>query len=257
AGGGPGAGYGIRNSVWHGPAFSVGVFSVGGRGLLAYVGDLEFCAVAAGFDIDGDRILLGAGHHVGDDAAAIAIGRCHGCRWELGLIKGADLVGRVATLEVGGDRMHASDGDRSCAVFLHLRAGVDLDAQLADGLIGIVGAEGAEWRIDFYLAAFLGYMRGFGDVVSDEDDRGNAENSDAHDYGDDDQNYFERAATACRRGSNWRRCRGGGGASGNGCAALVAKFCVRAEGRATGIAECHISPRKGDVFSSTREYNAD
>ena len=44
--------------------------SVGRRQLLAYVGDLEFGAVAVGFDVDGDHVFL----IVGDDGAAILVG---------------------------------------------------------------------------------------------------------------------------------------------------------------------------------------
>src|ERR1700685_2973642 len=100
-------------------------------------------------------------------------------------------------------------------------------------------------------------MRAFGDAIADDADRGDAKNSDADDYGDDDQDDLQSTAAAgggrsrCRR--RGRRTEAGSGAARSNrsrsdrCPTLVAELRVRVQSCAARIAECHTSPRKSAV----------
>jgi hypothetical protein len=211
------------------------------RQFLAHTGDLEFCGVTAGLDIDRDHILLIGG----DNGAVVLIGSVDRGTWEPGFVEATDFIDRIAALEIGCNGVHVSEAYRGCAVFLGLRSRVNVDTEIFGCLFGILGGfDGAEWTLHLYVITFLGDVRMFGEVNADDGKHSNAEDAEANDHGDDSKDSFESAVVARRR---WHRRRGSHDRSrwcgGDGSAAFIAETCGSSERCAAGIAECHKSPR--------------
>ena len=84
-------------------------------------------------------------------------------------IEAANLIHGIAALKCGSDGAHASKGRGSCAFFLDLGAGIDIDAQILDRLVRIFGCLYAAKRsFDFDVIAFLRDMRIPGEMQGHE-----------------------------------------------------------------------------------------
>src|ERR1043166_3123778 len=145
---------------------------------------MKLGTVAAGFDIDGDHV----GSSVGDDSAAIPVGGADVRAGKLAAVEFADFVGCIAAFERGGNGVHAAERGAGGAVFLDLCSGIDINAQVFCGLIGIFGSfHSAEGSFDFDVVAILGDVGMPGDAKPDNCEHGYAENSKRDDRADDER----------------------------------------------------------------------
>src|ERR1051326_4932977 len=152
---------------------------------------MKLGTVAAGFDIDGYHV----GSSVGDDSAAIPVGGADVRAGKLAAIEFADFVGCIAAFERGGNGVHAAERRHAGAVFLNLRSGIHINAQVFCDLIGIFGSfHGAERSFGLDVVTILSDVGMPGDAETDNGEHGDAENSEKNDRANDDEDSLEAAA---------------------------------------------------------------
>src|SRR5579864_5791835 len=154
---------------------------------------MKLGTVPAGFDVDGYHV----GSSVGDDGAAIPVGGADVRAGKLPAVEFANFVGRIAAFERGSDGVHAAESGAGGAVLLNLCSGIDINAQIFGGLVGIFGSfHGAEGSFDFDVLAILGDVGLPGDAETDNGEHGNAENTKEDDRANHDEDSLEAAAAA-------------------------------------------------------------
>src|SRR5204863_8602660 len=118
----------------------------------ADVGDVDQGLSLLRLDVNGEHVTF----IVGNNCVLLFIGNGDVGVGKSLFVEVGDAFGRIVGFKVGRDGMHRAHGDAGGAAFTGAGARVDINSEIAGGVIGVVGAlDGADGSPDARLAAGL------------------------------------------------------------------------------------------------------
>jgi hypothetical protein len=163
-------------------------------GLANHVGDVKVRPVIGGFNIDCDnRPSIRR-----DNRVVFPITLGHVGVGKPVFIEVEHLTRSVRRLEFCGDGLHPTHDHRGCVGFESVGARVDIDADVADCILGVLrGRHFSKWSYDLDVVSILGNMSPSGNVEADQRSRNRAQNPEHDNYAHNDKERFQ-AFAGCR-----------------------------------------------------------